>query len=217
VYDNRNVPGPGVYQPDKPLGNRSGSPQYTIGKRLPGKIQALEKQSFLPSPFQYSVKTDIVAPSRYKKIGFGYGIKSGGASNKLGPGPGDYNLQSFTDKFRPSLYIQTRKSQKSKMSHSLIPSPRDCSMTKPMTGGHFDPNGVIKKEKSPGFNYPPIKLSKFARAGNTMFYKSDGFRAKMSQSMQKSHSPVGELRKSQPNKPAAMKESGSDSNSISNK
>jgi len=82
-----------------------------MGKRLPGKIQLLEKNSFLPSPFQYSVKTEYVLPSKYKRIGFGYGLKSNANQSKLSPGPGDYNIDSFTDRFRPTLFKQTRKSQ----------------------------------------------------------------------------------------------------------
>jgi len=58
-------------------------------------------------------------------VGFGYGNKSNKKDNKLSPGPGDYNLGSFTDKFTPSLYRITRKKQNKKISSSLQPSPRD--------------------------------------------------------------------------------------------
>ena len=78
---------------------------------MPGRIQSVEKRSFLPSPFQYSVKTDVVFPTKYKKIGFGYGVKSGANDPKLSPGPGEYRISSFTDRFKPSLFRQTRKSQ----------------------------------------------------------------------------------------------------------
>lgn len=111
-----------------------------MGKRLPGRIEFLEKHSFLPSPFEYSVKTEIVQPSNFKKIGFGYGLKSDGVNSRLSPGPGDYNLSSFTDRFKPSLFRQTRKQQQKK-SYSVIPSPRQCSLVKPLTGGMFDPMG----------------------------------------------------------------------------
>ena len=181
------MPAPNSYRPDKPLGNQ-GVPKYSMGKRLPGKIERLEKQSFLPSPFEYSVKTNSVLPTKFNKIGFGYGTKTCAKDNsKLSPGPGDYNLSSFTDKFKPSLFRQTRKVQTTKKSYSVAPSPRQCSLAKPLSGGIFDPNGVVKKEKTPGFNYPPVKMSKYMRSGNTMFYKTEGFKA--DSSMQRSFSP----------------------------
>lgn len=205
-----------MYRPDRSLANRSGSPRYTIGKRLPGKLQMIQKQSFLPSPFQYNVKTDVVAPSKFKKVGFGYGSKSGGPLTKLGPGPGDYELKSFTDKFSAPMYKQARYRQKQgKKSFSVIPSPRQCSLAKPMTGGAFDPMGCIRKDKQPGFNYPPLRMPKFAGAANTMFYKTHDFRSKMNRSMQKSHS-LDPLRQSQHSQ-ASNAKSGSDSGSISNK
>jgi hypothetical protein len=95
-----------------------------MGKKLPGKIEFIEKGSALPSPFHYTVKTDSTLPTNYKKIGFGYGLKSNAKDNKLSPGPGDYNLGSFTDKFGQSMYRQMRKKHERK-SFSTNYSPRE--------------------------------------------------------------------------------------------
>ena len=97
----------------------------------------------------------------------------------MSPGPGEYNLSSFTDKFKPSMYKLTRKTQDKRSSRSprsVQPTPRDCSLAKPMTGGVFDPMGVVTKKKTVGFNYPPLKPTKFFQTGNTLFYKTDGFK-----------------------------------------
>ena len=147
-----------------------------MGRKLPGKIQSLERQSALPSPFHYTVKTESVLPTKYKRISFGYGIKSNSKDSKLSPGPGDYNLTSFTDRFRPSIFRQTRSKQKGKFYRSLMTTPRDCSMATPLTGGVFDPMGVVTKKKTPGFNYPPLRPPQFFQ-GNASFSKTDGFRS----------------------------------------
>lgn len=181
IYDDRDKPGPNSYHVEREFGSQ-GKPKFSIGKRLPGRIQSLEKQAFLPSPFHYSIKTDSVLPSKYKRIGFGYGLKSNSKASKRSPGPGEYNLSSFTDRCRPSLYKQTRKAQHRKTYSSIQPSPRDCSLAKPLTGGVFDPMGVVTKDKTIGFNYPPMRLPNFSTTGSTMFYKTDGFRSKKSSS-----------------------------------
>lgn len=149
-----------------------------MGKKLPGKIQSLERHSALPSPFHYTVKTESVLPTNYKKIGFGYGNKSNSQYGKLSPGPGDYNLSSFTDRFRPSLYRQARRKQDRRFNRSIQGAARDWSLAKPLTGGVFDPNGVVTKQSTVGFNYPPLRPTQFFNAGSTMFYKSDGFNQK---------------------------------------
>lgn len=105
------------------------------------------------------------------KIGFGYGLKSNAKDSKLSPGPGDYNLSSFTDRFMTSLYKQARKKQQRNAYTSIQPSPRDCSLAKPLSGGVFDPNGVLTKEKTLGFNYPPLKFSNLTNAGNMLMAK----------------------------------------------
>mmetsp|Transcript_9879 Transcript_9879/g.11165 ORF Transcript_9879/g.11165 Transcript_9879/m.11165 type:complete len:192 (-) Transcript_9879:28-603(-) len=150
-----------------------------MGQKLPGRIQSLEKSAALPSPFHYTVKTDSVLPGKYKKVGFGYGDKSNKKSAKMSPGPGEYNLTSFTDKFRPSFYRMTRRSQEKrsqKSQRSMQPTPRDCSLAKPLSGGVFDPMGVVTKKGTVGFNYPPLKPPKYFQTGNTLFYKTDGFK-----------------------------------------
>ena len=40
-----------------------------------------------------------------------------------------------------------------------------------MSGGVFDPNGVLTKEKTIGFNYPPLKFSNLTNAGNMLMAK----------------------------------------------
>ena len=44
-----------------------------------------------------------------------------------------------------------------------------------MTGGVFDPMGVVRSKKTVGFNYPPLKPNKYLQ-GNILFYKTDGFK-----------------------------------------
>lgn len=74
MFDNRDKPGPNTYSPNRAFANKN-FPKYTMGKKLPGKIQSIEKAFELPSPFHYTVKTDCVLPTRHRKIGFGYGNK----------------------------------------------------------------------------------------------------------------------------------------------
>lgn len=124
VFDDRNKPGPNLYSPDKNTVRKT-FPKYSMGKKLPGKIQSLERHSALPSPFHYTVKTESVLPTNYKKIGFGYGNKSNSTYGKLSPGPGDYNLSSFTDRFRPSLYRQARRKQDRRFNRSIQGAARD--------------------------------------------------------------------------------------------
>jgi hypothetical protein len=214
VYDNRNKPAPNSYNVVKSLGSQ-GVPRYSMGMKLPGRMQSIEKASVLPSPFHYSVKTGNVLPTNYKKIGFGYGVRSNEKDRKLSPGPGDYNLGSFTDKFKTSFYKEVRRQQMK--SFSLQPSPRDCSMAKPLTGGVFDPMGVVTKEKTVGFNYPPLKSNQFSNAAKNIFYSTDGFNKKN----RKDHSiPHNNLRMSamhdrMPNNTLPEVEMGSDKSSIS--
>lgn len=93
----------------------------------------------------------------------------------MSPGPGDYNLHSFTDRLKPSLFKQTLRKHQRKSQTRIQPSPRECSLAKPLSGGVFGPMGAITKEKTVGFNYPPMRVTKFSQAGNTLFYKTDGF------------------------------------------
>ncbi|CAI2368256.1 unnamed protein product [Moneuplotes crassus] len=168
IYDDRDKPCPNFYKAKK-------YPQYSMGKKLPGMIEILEKSAELPSPFHYKIKTEYVLPSRHKNVGFGYGEKSNKKDKELSPGPGDYNLNSFTDKFKPSIYSIVRKKQKGGLSRSIQPTPRDCSLAKPLSGGVFDPMGVVTKKGTVGFNYPPLKQPGYFKSANMMFYKTDGF------------------------------------------
>ena len=52
-----------------------------------------------PGPSNYEVKPQQVLPERYKKVGFGYGVKCTAQKIRQSPGPGYYNLGSFTDKY----------------------------------------------------------------------------------------------------------------------
>jgi hypothetical protein len=174
VHDDRSRPGPNWYSPDKNTVKKH-FPQYSMGRKLPGELESIERKTALPSPFHYTVKTESTLPTKYRKIGFGYGNKSNSSSGKLSPGPGDYNLSSFTDKFTPSLYIQTRKRQQRRFNRSIQASARDWSLAKPLTGGVFDPNGVVTKQKTVGFNYPPLRPSQLYHTSNTAMYKSNGF------------------------------------------
>jgi len=91
-------------------------------------------------------------------------------------------------------------------------------MAKPLSGGVFNPMGVVRKEKTPGFNYPPMRFSKFANAGSTMFYKTDGFNNQTNRGMQRSL-PPNNIRKSQVTVQEKYKDMSidSDNSSISNK
>lgn len=178
-------------------------------------MQSLEKKSVLPSPFHYSIKPESVLPTKYKKIGFGYGLKSNAGAGKLSPGPGDYNLHSFTDKFKPSSYKQARKMLQRKTYSSIQPSPRDCSLAKPLTGGVFNPMGVITKDPTLGFNYPPMRMSNISKAANTMFYKTDGFQAQKRSQMNGSPDNLRKSAVVSANRSPALPEMGSASENSS--
>lgn len=65
IYDERDKPAPNSYKVEKQIGTQ-GVPKYSMAKKLPGRMQSLEKSSVLPSPFHYTVKTDSVLPTNYK-------------------------------------------------------------------------------------------------------------------------------------------------------
>ena len=99
-----------------------------------------------------------------------------------------------------------------------MPTPRDWSLAKPLTGGPFDPMGVVKKEKTMGFNYPPVKFSKYAKGGNPSFYKTDGFRSQNNSPIYNNYQP-NKLRNSQnqPTNGLNAVNSRSDESSISDR
>ena len=64
----------------------------------------------IPGPADYSVEEKLVTSGRFNDIGFGYGDRPNLKEIKLSPGPGDYRLPEFTDRYSPRLLkIKKRK------------------------------------------------------------------------------------------------------------
>ena len=71
IFDQRQKPSPSSYRFEKPLGRER--PQYSFGLRLPSPNDP--KNPAHPGPSNYLVKPQTVLPGRYRKVGFGYGVK----------------------------------------------------------------------------------------------------------------------------------------------
>lgn len=57
----------------------------------------------MPGSNTYEIKTAIVEPSRFNKIGLGYGNKSDFTSNEKTPGPGTYEHPSVFKNLSASI------------------------------------------------------------------------------------------------------------------
>lgn len=85
---NRDIPGPGAYNPPSPIGAEG--PRFSFSPR---RKFILRNSS--PAPDAYSPSFSLVEKSKYKKITFGFGIRINTAKSiSESPGPGAYDLPS---------------------------------------------------------------------------------------------------------------------------
>ena len=94
IDKSRNLtPGPGTYEPLKPLG--LDKPMFA----LKGRISRKEAGNS-PAPGTYSPTFGLTHYSGYANISFGTGERSKVAKRENGPGPGAYEISSNFDKSR---------------------------------------------------------------------------------------------------------------------
>ena len=85
------TPGPGSYEPLKPLGLNK--PKFA----LKGRIRRIDAED-TPAPGAYSPSFGLTQYTGYAKISFGTGERSDFGKKEWGPGPGAYEIWSNFDK-----------------------------------------------------------------------------------------------------------------------